>query len=81
MPVFLMMKPKTGEGFLLKSKKINTRLVNIESGKLKMVQRNQEDLIRQIEELKLIFPELRGSMEQNPSHFNEKFDGISQRLD
>jgi hypothetical protein len=61
-------------------KKINARLVTLETGKLKMVQKNQEDQLRQIEELKVIIPELRGALEQNQSHANSKIDGMVQRL-
>ena len=61
-------------------KKINARLVTMETGKLKMVQRNQEDQLRQIEELKVIIPELRGALEQNQSNVNEKVDGMTRRL-
>ena len=61
-------------------KKINARLVTLETGRLKMVQKNQEDQLRQIEELKVIIPELRGALEQNQSHANSKVDGMSQRL-
>lgn len=61
-------------------KKINARLVTMETGKLRIVQRNQEDQLRQIEELKVIIPELRGALEQNQSHANSKIDGMTQRL-
>ncbi len=61
-------------------KKINARLVTLETGKLRMVQKNQEDQLRQIEELKIIIPELRGALEQNQALANDKVDAMSHRL-
>lgn len=61
-------------------KKINARLVTLETGKLKAMQRSQEEQLRNIEELKMIIPELRGAIEQNQAQAGNKMDDLSQRI-
>ncbi|MFQ5717619.1 MAG: hypothetical protein ACE5GQ_11035, partial [Nitrospinales bacterium] len=68
-------------------KKINARLVSLEMGKLKAMQSVQEDVLRQIEEIKSIIPDLRGTVEQNQSEMgafikqtNKKLSDIEAQL-
>jgi hypothetical protein len=46
-------------------KKINARLVALEMDKIKSMQSTQEDVLRQVQEMKSIVPDLRGTVEQN----------------
>ena len=46
-------------------KKINSRLVSLEMGKMKAMQSSQEETLRQVSEMKSIVPDLRGTVEQN----------------
>jgi len=46
-------------------KKINARLVSLEMDKIKSMQSTQVDMLRQVQEMKSIVPDLRGTVEQN----------------
>jgi hypothetical protein len=46
-------------------KKFNTHLENLKTNQVKGLQRQQEDLLRQIEEIKQILPQLQGAIDQS----------------
>ncbi|MBT5376613.1 MAG: hypothetical protein HOL15_07350 [Nitrospinaceae bacterium] len=46
-------------------KKFNTHLENLKTEQIKSLQRQQEDLLRQIEEIKQVLPQLQASIDQN----------------
>ncbi len=46
-------------------KKFNTHLENLKTTQIKSLQRQQEDLLRQVEEVKQILPQLLGAIDQN----------------
>jgi hypothetical protein len=61
-------------------KKINARLVSLEMGKLKGMENVQQDLSRQIEELKSLIPTLQGSVEQSQAEVSGYFKSTNQKL-
>ncbi len=61
-------------------KKINARLVSLEMGKLKALESVQQDLARQIEEIKNLIPNLQGSVEQGQSEVSGQFKVTNQKL-
>jgi len=61
-------------------KKINARLVSMEMGKLKGMENVQQDLSRQIEEIKNLIPTLQGSVEQSQSEVSGYFKSTNKKL-
>ena len=61
-------------------KKINARLVSLEMGKLKGMENVQQDLSRQLEELKSLIPTLQGSVEQSQAEVSGYFKSTNQKL-
>lgn len=61
-------------------KKINARLVSLEMGKLKSLENVQQDLSRQIEEIKNLIPTLQGSVEQSQADVSGNFKATNQKL-
>jgi chromosome segregation ATPase len=62
-------------------KKINARLVSMETGKLKGMENVQQDLSRQIEEVKNLIPTLQGSVEQSQAEISGYFKSTNQKLE
>ncbi len=61
-------------------KKINARLVSLEMGKLKALKSAQQDLSRQIEDIKSLLPNLQGSVEQSQAEVSGYFKTTNQKL-
>ncbi len=61
-------------------KKINARLVSLEMGKLKALENTQQDLFRQIEEIKNLIPNLQGTVEQSQAEISGNFKATNQKL-
>ncbi len=61
-------------------KKINARLVSLEMGKLKALGSVQQDLSRQIGEIKNLIPNLQGSVEQSQAEVSGHFKTTNQKL-
>jgi len=61
-------------------KKINTRIVSLEMGKLKSLESSQQDLSRQIDEIINLIPNLQGTLEQNQAEVFGHFKGTNQKL-
>ncbi len=62
-------------------KKINARLVSLEMGKLKAIQGVEEDLLRQVQDIKTILPDLQGSVEQSQSELAGFVQSTNKKLD
>ncbi len=62
-------------------KKINARLVSLEMGKLKAIQGVEEDLLRQVQDIKTILPDLQGSVEQGQSDLAAYVNATNKKLD
>jgi hypothetical protein len=61
-------------------KKINARLVALEMDKIKSMQSTQEDVLRQVQEMKAIVPDLRGTVEQNQAEMLNFIKATDQKL-
>lgn len=61
-------------------KKINSRLVQLETSEMVSLRRQLEDLLRQIEEVKQTLPQLQGSVELNKSETLANVSKISSQL-
>lgn len=61
-------------------KKINARLVELKTGKLKAIESFQQDLSRQIEDIKSLLPNLQGSVEQSQAEISGYFKTTNQKL-
>jgi len=61
-------------------KKINARLVSLEAGKLKGIETVQHDLIRQIEEIKNLIPDLQGTVEKSQSEMAGYVQSTNKKL-
>lgn len=61
-------------------KKINSRLVTLEAEELSNVRNQLEDLLRQIEEIKQILPQLQGAVELNKSEALAKANGLDSKI-
>jgi hypothetical protein len=58
---------ETWERVFIDLKKINSRLINLETSEIKSLRHQLEDLLRQIEQVKQTLPQLQGSVELNKS--------------
>ena len=61
-------------------KNINTRLDNLENDKILNLRYQLEDLLRQIEEMKQILPQLQGAVELNKSETNSKVKKLDSKI-
>ena len=61
-------------------KKINSRLVKLESDEILNLRYQLEDLLRQIEEMKQILPQLQGAVELNKSETNSKVKKLDAKI-
>ena len=61
-------------------KKINSRLVKLESEEILNLRYQLEDLLRQIEEMKQILPQLQGAVELNKSETNSKVKKLDAKI-
>ena len=61
-------------------KKINSRLVTLEAEELSNVRSQLEDLLRQIEEIKQILPQLQGAVELNKSEALAKANSLDSKI-
>ncbi|MZH06016.1 MAG: hypothetical protein F3743_11575 [Nitrospinae bacterium] len=61
-------------------KKINSRLVTLEAEELSNVRSQLEDLLRQIEEIKQILPQLQGAVELNKSEALAKANRLDSKI-
>ncbi len=61
-------------------KKINSRLVTLETGKMKVLENSQQDLFRQIDEIKSLIPSLQGAVEQSQSEVVGRFEATIRKL-
>ncbi|GJL79551.1 MAG: hypothetical protein NPINA01_25400 [Nitrospinaceae bacterium] len=61
-------------------KKINSRLVTLETGKMQALENAQRDLFRQIEEIKNLVPNLQGTVEQSQSEVTGHFQTTNRKL-
>lgn len=61
-------------------KKINSRLVTMETGKMQAMENVQKDLFNQINDLKSLIPNLQGSVEQSQAEVTGQFQGIQDLL-
>jgi chromosome segregation ATPase len=61
-------------------KKINSRLVTLETGKMQALENTQRDLFRQIDEIKTLIPNLQGSVEQSQSEVVGRFEATNRKL-
>ena len=61
-------------------KKINSRLVKLESDEILTLRYQLEDLLRQIEEMKQILPQLQGAVELNKSETNSKVKKLDSKI-
>jgi len=61
-------------------KKINSRLVKLENDEILNLRYQLEDLLRQIEEMKQILPQLQGAVELNKSETNSKVKKLDAKL-
>jgi len=61
-------------------KKINSRLVTLEAEELSNVRNQLEDLLRQIEEIKQILPQLQGAVELNKSEALAKANRLDSKI-
>ena len=61
-------------------KKINSRLVKLENDEILNLRYQFEDLLRQIEEMKQILPQLQGAVELNKSETNSKVKKLDAKL-
>ena len=61
-------------------KKINSRLVKLESNEILNLRYQLEDLLRQIEEMKQILPQLQGAVELNKSETNSKVNKLDSKI-
>jgi hypothetical protein len=62
-------------------KKINSRLVKIDTSDLTNLSHQLEDLLRQIEEVKQVLPQLQGSVEMNKSETLSGLNKTNSKLD
>ena len=61
-------------------KKINSRLVKLENDEILNLRYQLEDLLRQIEEMKQILPQLQGAVELNKSETNSKVKKLDAKI-
>ena len=61
-------------------KKINSRLVKLENDEILNLRYQLEDLLRQIEEMKQILPQLQGAVELNKSETNSKVKKLDSKI-
>jgi chromosome segregation ATPase len=62
-------------------KKINSRLVTLETGKMQALENTQRDLFRQIDEIKSLIPNLQGSVEQSQAEVSGRFEATHRKLE
>lgn len=72
---------KKWENLLLQIKFINTRLQKLDKDKLVTMQSLQEDSVRQIEEIKNIFPGFQSSLNDNTSGIEQNSKALRDALD
>ena len=61
-------------------KKINSRLVTMETGKMQALENVQKDLFSQIDEIKSLIPNLQGSVEQSQAEITGQFVAVQGKL-
>ncbi len=61
-------------------KKINSRLVTLETGKMKALANSQQDLSLQVDEIKSLIPSLQGAVEQSQSEVTGRFEATIRKL-
>jgi chromosome segregation ATPase len=61
-------------------KKINSRLVTLETGKMQALENTQRELFRQIDEIKSLMPNLQGAVEQSQAEERGRFEAINRKL-
>ncbi|MDA0692265.1 MAG: hypothetical protein O3A78_08095 [Nitrospinae bacterium] len=61
-------------------KKINSRLVTLEKGKLQALENTQQNLFRQIDEIKSLIPNLQGSVEQSQAEVSGRLEATNRKL-
>jgi chromosome segregation ATPase len=71
---------ETWERIFVDLKKINSRLVRLETSEIKSLRHQLEDLLRQIEEIKQTLPQLQGSVEMNKSETISSLSKISSQI-
>jgi hypothetical protein len=71
---------ETWERVFVDLKKINSRLVRIETSEIGSLRRQLEDLLRQIEEVKYTLPQLQGSVEMNKSETISSLSKIRSQI-
>jgi ABC-type transporter Mla subunit MlaD len=71
---------ETWERVFIDLKKINSRLVRLETSEFGSLRRQLEDLLRQIEEVKQTLPQLQGSVEMNKSETISSLSKIRSQI-
>ena len=72
---------KKMNNIIVNLKKINSRLVELETDKIKNLQHQLEDLLRQIEEIKQTIPQLQGAVELNKAQTHSQINKIDSKLE
>ena len=72
---------KKMNNIIVNLKKINSRLVELETDRIKNLQHQLEDLLRQIEEIKQTIPQLQGAVELNKAQTLSQINKIDSKLE